>query len=233
MQLTPRSLWLLLPAVLLLVLAAWWSWSSLLALGWLVVWAAVLMADWRMMPDRRVWSLSRHHDERLSLAANNRITLRVNRRGSGPALPISLRDDFPATFALVDSPHVLTGVSVPGQTLELSYQVRPPRRGDYRFGNLHLRWHSTLGFLLRQTTFEAAAPVKVYPNLVDVRKYDQLLRRNKLHRREISQPVEDHVGNRRRAGVRDASDVKCRCCDPIGGISLIPVSGQRQHCRCA
>jgi uncharacterized protein (DUF58 family) len=32
----------------------------------------------------------------------------------------------------------------------------------------------------RQARFTAAAPVKVYPNLVDVRKYDLLLRRNRL-----------------------------------------------------
>jgi uncharacterized protein (DUF58 family) len=62
----------------------------------------------------------------------------------------------------------------------LTYTVHPPRRGDYRFGDLHLRWRSALGFLLRQATFPAAAPVKVYPNLVDVRKYDLLLRRNRL-----------------------------------------------------
>src|SRR5262249_42806038 len=57
---------------------------------------------------------------------------------------------------------------------------RPPRRGDYQFGNLHLRWNSILGLLRRQATFPAVAPVKVYPNLVDVKKYDLLLRKNRL-----------------------------------------------------
>ena len=180
MQLTPRALWLLLPAVILLAAAAWWGWASLLAMGWLLIWGALLLADWRMTPDASAWSLSRHHDERLSLAASNRIVVRVLRRGSGPALPIWVRDDFPTSFALEDDPHILTTVSVPGQMVEVAYTVRPPRRGDYRFGDLHLRWRSTLGLLLRQATFAAAAPVKVYPNLVDVRKYDLLLRRNRL-----------------------------------------------------
>lgn len=180
MQLTLRALWLLLPAALLLGAAAWWGWASLAALGWLLIWGAVLMADWRMTPDGRVWTLSRHHDERLSLAASNRIIVRVMRRGNGPELPVWLRDDFPLSFALEGEQRILTATNRPGRLLELVYSVRPPRRGDYRFGDLHLRWRSTLGFLLRQATFPAAAPVKVYPNLVDVRKYDLLLRRNKL-----------------------------------------------------
>jgi uncharacterized protein (DUF58 family) len=180
MQLTRRALWLLLPTALCLAAGAWWSWAPLIALAWLLICGAVLMADWRMTPDPRAWSLSRHHDERLSLAAPNRVAVLVTRRGNGPALPVFLRDDIPPSFGWEGDQRILTGVSVPGQPLELIYTVRPPRRGDYRFGDLHLRWRSTLGFLLRQATFPAAAPVKVYPNLVDVRKYDLLLRRNRL-----------------------------------------------------
>ena len=37
-----------------------------------------------------------------------------------------------------------------------------------------------MGCLRRQATFPAAEPVKVYPNLVDVKKYDLLLRKNRL-----------------------------------------------------
>jgi uncharacterized protein (DUF58 family) len=180
MQLTRRALWLLLPAACSLAAAAWWNWASLLALGWLLVWGALLLADWRMTPDARAWRLSRHHDERLSLAAPNPIGVRIMRRGEGAALPVWVRDDFPTSFGLEGSQRILTGVNIPGQLLEVVYTVRPPRRGDYRFGDLYLRWRSTLGLLLRQATFPAAAPVKVYPNLVDVRKYDLLLRRNRL-----------------------------------------------------
>ncbi len=46
--------------------------------------------------------------------------------------------------------------------------------------DLYLRWESVLGLLRRQTRIKAGAPVKVYPNLVDVRKYDLMLRRNRL-----------------------------------------------------
>jgi len=58
--------------------------------------------------------------------------------------------------------------------------VRPLRRGDYQFGDLNLRWLGPLGLVVRQARTKAAGPVKVYPNLLDVRRYDLMLRRNRL-----------------------------------------------------
>src|SRR5206468_2286045 len=60
------------------------------------------------------------------------------------------------------------------------YSVRPLRRGNYAFGDLNLRWLSPLGLLVRQARLPDAGAVKVYPNLLDVRHYDLLLRRNRL-----------------------------------------------------
>ena len=63
---------------------------------------------------------------------------------------------------------------------EGGYHVRPLQRGDYQFANLNLRWRGPLGLVVRQAAVEASSPVKVYPNLLDVRRYDLLLRRNRL-----------------------------------------------------
>src|SRR3970040_1924675 len=63
---------------------------------------------------------------------------------------------------------------------ESVYHVRPLRRGDYQFGDLTLRWLGPLGLVIRQAKEDAKEPVKVYPNLLDVRRYDLLLRRNRL-----------------------------------------------------
>ncbi len=81
---------------------------------------------------------------------------------------------------MAERDRILSGTAFPNQTLTLHYQLRPPRRGDYRFGDLYLRWESTLGLFRRQARFTAAEAVKVYPNLVDVRKFDLLLRKNRL-----------------------------------------------------
>jgi uncharacterized protein (DUF58 family) len=58
--------------------------------------------------------------------------------------------------------------------------VIPLNRGNYRFGDINLRWLGPLGLVIRQGQVKAAAAVKVYPNLLDIRRYDLLLRKERL-----------------------------------------------------
>ncbi len=180
MQLTARAVWLLLPTSLWLAAGLWQPWLGMGALIWLMLCAAILLADWRLTPARAAWRVTRTHDARLSLAVQNLVTIRVAQQVGGRTLPIWVRDEIPRSFGVDEASRVLTTHSKPGDAVELTYQVRPPRRGDYAFGALHLRWGSALGLLLRQASYPAQAPVKVYPNLVDIKKYDLLLRRNRL-----------------------------------------------------
>ncbi|MEZ4710005.1 MAG: DUF58 domain-containing protein [Caldilineaceae bacterium] len=175
MQLTIRSLILFLLTAIPLGLGALW-----LAGLWLIVVLALLLADWRMTPAASAFTLTRRHDDRLSLAASNRIEVDVRLRQSPRPLAVWLRDEPPHSFAIDDADRILSGTVTAGQPQHFSYMVTPPRRGDYAFGNLHLRWQSVLGLLTRQAAFPAAEPVKVYPNLVDVKKYDLQLRKNRL-----------------------------------------------------
>ena len=180
MQFTPRALYLFLVTSLFLA-ASWWLPLALLgALTYVLVLIALLIADWQVSPKPNQWTVTRTHDNRLSLAAPNHITLHVTLRQGLRPVQIWVRDTPPTNFALDYADRVLRGTVVPGKTAEFTYDVTPPRRGDYSFADLYLRWESVLGLLRRQTRIKAAAPVKVYPNLVDVRKYDLLLRRNRL-----------------------------------------------------
>lgn len=180
MQFTARTYLLLLTTALPLALQTWWPALGWTAAAWLIAVLALLLADWRLTPPAAAWELSRHHDDRLSLAAQNRVEVRVRlRRGPRP-LTVWLRDEPPATFGVADEERILSAQVAPGAVETCVYSLFPPRRGDYAFGDLHLRWQSPLGLLRRQARFPAAEPVKVYPNLVDVRKYDLLLRKNRL-----------------------------------------------------
>src|SRR5690606_14870605 len=58
--------------------------------------------------------------------------------------------------------------------------VRPLRRGDYAFGDINLRWPGPMQLVVRQGAIPAAVGVKVYPNLLDVRRYDLMMRQNRL-----------------------------------------------------
>jgi uncharacterized protein (DUF58 family) len=182
MQLTVRGLLVVIAAAPLIALSAWIPPAIWAAAGWLLVAMAALIVDARLTPTAHDWTLARRHEARLSLAAQNRIAVQVEllAHGSKRAVMIWLRDTPPPTFHLDRDAPLLTASVQPGAVAEVSYHVWPPRRGDYTFGDLFLRWQSPLGLLRRQARFEAAAPVKVYPNLVDVHKYDLLMRRNRL-----------------------------------------------------
>lgn len=122
--------------------------------------------------------IARHHDNKLSLGAANRITLHITSRTSRPVLLI-LRDEPPVQF-IGAAEADLTVLLAPFASAEVAYRVRPLKRGDYRFGDLNLRWSSPLGFYVRQARLPLSAPVKVYPNLHEIRKYDLLARRDQL-----------------------------------------------------
>ncbi len=178
MQLTRRGLLLLLPAVIPLGLAALWRPAAFFALAWLVLAAAVLYADWRLTAKPADWQLMRRHDDRLSLAAWNRVEVEVSTQRGRPSR-LTLRDDPPPSFALQSPPLFAVEVTPPTPAV-VAYTVRPPRRGDYRFGDLYLRWQSPLKLLTRQARFPASTAVKVYPNLSGVQAYDLVVRKNRI-----------------------------------------------------
>lgn len=180
MQLTTRGWCLLLLTGLPIALmsqAFGWGW---VALGWLAFGAALLLADWRLTPDASAWTVTRQHDERLSLAADNPIQLLLQLRRGATPLAVWVRDEPPLLFHVAAAQRILQAQVTPRTPQLLTYVVYPPRRGDYHFGDIHLRWASVLGLLRKQATMPAAEAVKVYPNLADVKKYDLLLRQNRL-----------------------------------------------------
>jgi uncharacterized protein (DUF58 family) len=117
------------------------------------------------------------HDNRLSLGAANQVRLSIRNRGRFPAR-FEVRDEAPEAIGI--DRRVLSGEAAGRSAWEGSYFLTPRRRGDYSFGDIHLRWQGPLGLVVRQGRVEAAGPVKVYPNLLDIRRYDLLLKQNRL-----------------------------------------------------
>ena len=150
---------------------------------------AAFIADWRLLPRPRDLEVRRENEPRLSLGADNRVRVFVTNRAAR-AVFTQVRDESPDSFA--PQPLVLIGESqaealVPSGVLitprarhGFGYTVHPPRRGDYAFGYTNLRWWSRLGLLIRQARFDTRAPVKVYPNLLNLKRYELLARRGHL-----------------------------------------------------
>ncbi|MEL6150793.1 MAG: DUF58 domain-containing protein [Chloroflexota bacterium] len=129
-------------------------------------------------PDQFI--IERTHDSKLSLGAANLITISVESRAQR-AITITVRDEVPLLFVGAETDNTThTRLILPRTPTDITYYVRPVRRGDFEFGDINLRYASPAGLYLRQATIPAQRPVKVYPNLYEMRKYDLLVRRDQL-----------------------------------------------------
>lgn len=174
---TLRGILVLLLVAPVIALGTW-----LPALGWLALVLiafilGVLVVDFRGADPISRFEISRENDTKLSLGADNTIRLRIRSLRKRVTI-FWIRDEPPPDFRVSD--HVLSGQVRPRQSWEGIYHVKPVERGDYTFGDINLRWQGPLGLVIRQARVKACAPVKVYPNLLDVRRYDLLLKRNRL-----------------------------------------------------
>lgn len=177
MYLTRRGLLLLLLAAPFIAAGTWIPALPWIAAGYVGLSVLLLLADWRLAGSVAHFSVEREHDTKLSLGADNPITLVVDHR-SRQELAFEIRDEPPEPF-LIDR-RILKGRIPARQPWTGRYNVRPLRRGDYHFGHLNLRWRGPLRLVVRQGRIPAAEDVKVYPNLLEVRRYDLLLRQNRL-----------------------------------------------------
>lgn len=122
--------------------------------------------------------VERQHHPRLYLAADNPIELNVTNSSRREAA-VRLRDTPPVAFR--SSTLFLGGRVGPAGSAVFRYTTRPTARGQYRFGTVTLRWRTPLGLLWRQRTLQLGEEVAVYPNLLEVQKYDLLARKGLLH----------------------------------------------------
>lgn len=173
----PRLLFLVLLATPLIAGAAFVSFLNWIAVLYLLVVGGILVSDVLLSPQPDQIEAERLHDTRFSLGADNLITILVTNTSAQP-LRFTLRDEYPVELP-VDR-DLLSGVAEPFGLCELRYHVRPQRRGDYQFGDIVMRYEGILGCHQRQVRFPASRPVQVYPNLLEARKYDLLVRRGQL-----------------------------------------------------
>jgi uncharacterized protein (DUF58 family) len=160
-----------------LLLASWQPWLLGVTAAYGVVILALVVLDARTSVAARELGLTREHDPRLYLGAYNLIRLAVTNR-SRRDVEVRVRDTPPVSF--LSSAVILNGKALPASQLELSYTTRPMARGHYRFGVAVIRWLGPFGLLWRQRTVPLDEEVPVYPNLLEVQKYDLLARRGLL-----------------------------------------------------
>jgi uncharacterized protein (DUF58 family) len=144
---------------------------------WLAAVGVATIVDSRFTPAARELIWERFHEPKLSLGAWNPVALRLTNRSSRPARFV-VRDALPQL--LLPRGEVQDGACSPRSSWNATFSVFPVHRGDYRFGPLTARFLGPLRLAYRQQSVTLDDPVKVYPNLLAVRRYDALLRRGHL-----------------------------------------------------
>jgi len=117
--------------------------------------------------------IRRERPARLSLGVENEIVLVVDNL-SGRRCTLILRDLPPPAFTA--SPQLLDA-SAPGHgQVRVSYRLLPTERGNFAFGDLAVRCRGPLGLAQADRLLPLGEDVQVYPNLLEVRRYEALVR---------------------------------------------------------
>lgn len=143
----------------------------------LVVLLALILADFGSAARPSDLDVERRHHPRLYLGTDNGVELLVTNR-SRRAVVVRLRDTPPAAFGT--STLFFEGVIGVAASGSFLYTTRPTSRGLFAFGGVTLRWRTPLGLLWRQRSLPLVREVAVYPNLLEVQKYDLLARKGLL-----------------------------------------------------
>ncbi len=177
MLLTIRSLIFLTVAAIWLLVAGLVPVASTLFFFHVGLVLVLVMVDFLFSPTRYDIEIERQCENRLSLLADNAVTITVTNRWE-KKLAGSLIDQYPDPGKA--DPDVLSFEVEPGKIVKLTYHYRPEKRGDVVFPKIHLRLHGRLGFIIRRLVIPVITKAQVYPNLIQTRRWDLLARKGAL-----------------------------------------------------
>lgn len=138
---------------------------------------AAVAVDWSWTVKPGQIHVTRQLPEHLSLGADNAVGWSLHNAG-GTSVAFDITEDLPETMSSAELP--LSRKLAAGARGDLLYSVRPTRRGRFEFGDIHLRYTSALGLLVRRKRVRMATAVKVYPNVSNLAKYELAARRHRL-----------------------------------------------------
>jgi uncharacterized protein (DUF58 family) len=122
-------------------------------------------------------AIHREISEVLSVGASNPATLTVRNR-TGLTLAVTLHDD-PGPLCEVD--RLPQSVTVgPGKEETIHYSVKPSRRGASEMPAVHLRFPTRLGLWTRHQIRPLPTPIRIYPDIRAVYRYELMARQNRL-----------------------------------------------------
>ncbi|NLN63938.1 MAG: DUF58 domain-containing protein [Clostridiaceae bacterium] len=132
----------------------------------------ILVVDFSLTPRPEAVKIERVMERKLSLSVWNRIDLAITNPSAYP-LKARIRDGIPDSFGT--ECEVIDAEMAGHEEKTVSYRVRPVKRGEYLFPDLHIRVTGVLGLCVRTKTLPVSDTVKVFPNLKDMRNRHLLM----------------------------------------------------------
>lgn len=174
MSLIPSRLWLALFAAA----APLFFLSPGVALAVDALLVAALVADWAAVPGEDRLTVARRTPARVSLGAQAEVEVRMDNRAPR-RVRVRVTDDLPPILERQGAD--VAELWLPALREEaVRYAVKALRRGDARFGDVHLRVAGPLGMAWRQRRVPRADEVRVVPGVLEVKRYRLLGMRNRL-----------------------------------------------------
>jgi uncharacterized protein (DUF58 family) len=170
---TRLTVWLFVASLGLVPLGVWFEWCRWLLLGLQAGLFGMFLLDGLWARGTVKLHVRRDRPARLSLGTANDIHLLLENLGTAQ-VDVLVRDTPPAQFPA--EPAVLECSLAGHRAAQAGYRLVPTERGDFTFGNIHVRVRSPLGLAWIDRTIPAAETVPVYPNLLETRRYEALLR---------------------------------------------------------
>ena len=162
---------------------------------WLLVVAGEMVALYRL---RDGMEAARAVADRLSNGEENPVVVRVRSR-YGRRVAVRLIDEAPVEFQRRDLTFRLE--LSPGEEREVRYDLRPVRRGVYRFGRIRVFVSVGCGFVERRSSFGEEREVAVWPSFMMMRRSELLVLGN-------AETARDAVRMRRLGGNSSFEQIK-------------------------
>ncbi|HQX52277.1 MAG TPA: DUF58 domain-containing protein [Planctomycetaceae bacterium] len=138
---------------------------------------AIACVDLLISPGPGDIEVDRVISEVLSVGASNPASLVVRNR-SQMKLHLSLHDD-PGPLCSVDRLPQTIDLAA-NKEATVNYAVMPHRRGASEMAAVHLRFQTRLGLWTRQQARTLVTPIRIYPDIRAVYKYELMSRQNRL-----------------------------------------------------
>ena len=143
--------------------------------------AVAIVADAVMLWGGGGVAATRTVEDKLSMGDHNPVRIALENRYPYP-IRARVLDEAPVEFQKRDAGRVvpLAPRGREGASAEAGYTLRPVRRGAYAFGHLNVFAATPIGLVLRRVRAAEPRETKVYPSIIQMRKYAFLAESNRL-----------------------------------------------------